>query len=489
MKKQETRPSFPVCSTFFLVTIASLSILGPSTAGQSSDTVLRVGIVGDQYGSRTNSPDPSQVLQDGLTLLKKQNAQMILHLGDLIEGVGQPPAEYAARFARMAAILDQARIPWYLVPGDHDVNPKEFTPNSSDRSIEKLFYSSYKPKRPELSSGLYYSFDVRGYHFIALNSFEHLCTDVRWGDAFLAKLTDGQFSWLKQDLEKHRSSHGIVVFTHQPLWYNVAAWQPVHQLLRQYPVRIVVAGHFHYSQDEGELDRIRYVVVGATGASVKRGSPETGNAQVVSTLVLRGKKIDLKLLPIGSDSPKNFATRQDMDRIQALDQALDDLADWQYEPGDALCLNNGVVTSKQDGSPGAIRLRAIGNPIDIPVRFSASVEADGLPPTPGKFARGFCRELVRQDCVVDPGVTTKIANISAVEFRWPSMTEVPADQVVPPLSPLWEWLIPPKGFNPPEGTELRVRVRYSFPPDSGAKYVEQELSMVLNGCTQASSPK
>ena len=210
---------------------------------------------------------------------------------------------------------------------------------------------------------------------------------------------------------------------------------------------------------------------------------------MVSTLVLRGKKIDLKLLPIGSDSPKNFATRQDMDRIQALDQALDDLADWQYEPGDALCLNNGVVTSKQDGSPGAIRLRAIGNPIDIPVRFSASVEADGLPPTPGKFARGFCRELVRQDCVVDPGVTTKIANISAVEFRWPSMTEVPADQVVPPLSPLWEWLIPPKGFNPPEGTELRVRVRYSFPPDSGAKYVEQELSMVLNGCTQASSPK
>ena len=476
-------------STFFLVTLVSLSILVPITVGQSRDPVLRVGLVGDQYGSRGNSPDPSEVLQDGLALLKKQNVQLILHLGDLIEGVGQPPAEYAARFARMAAILDQVRIPWYLVPGDHDVNPKELTPNSSDRSIEKLFYSNYKPKRPELSQGLYYSFDVEGYHFIALNSVEHLCTDVRWGNAFLARLTDEQFSWLKQDLEKHRSSRGIVVFTHQPLWYNAAAWQPVHRLLRQYPVRLVVAGHFHYSQDEGELDRIRYVVVGATGASVKHASAETGNAQVVSTLILQGEKMDLKLLPIGSDSPQNFATRQDMDRIQALDQALDELADWQYEPGDALCLNNGVVAMKQDGSAGAVRLRAIGNPIDVPVRFSANVEADGLPPTEGKFSTGLCRELVRQDCVLDPGITTKISNISTVEFRWPSLTEVPTEQKVPPLSPLWELLIPSKGFTPPEGTELRVRLRYSFPLDSGAKYVEQNLSMVLKSCAQASSSK
>jgi hypothetical protein len=488
MNKQGAYPGSRLRFAFFLTTIASLSFFAASTMGQSSDAALRIGIVGDQYGNAGDPADPAQILKDGLALLKKQNVQVVLHVGDLIEGIGQPADEYAARFARMTAILDQAAIPWYLVPGDHDVNPKEFTPNSSDRSIEKLFFANYHTKRPELLPGLYYSFDVGDYHFIALNSLEHLRTDIRWGDAFLARLSDEQFAWLKQDLEKHRSSRGIVVFTHQPLWYNVAGWQPVHQLLRQYPVRIVIAGHLHYSQDEGEFDGIRYVVVGAAGGAVKDGSPDTGDAQVVTVLSLQGKKLDLKLLPIGSDSPKSFASRQDMDRIQALDQALDDLADWQYEPGDALCVKNGVVVLKQDGSAGAVRLRAIGNPIDVPIRFSARVEAEGLPPTQGKFSAGICRELVGQDCVIDPGATATISNISTVEFRWPSMTEVPSDQKVPALPPLWELIFPATGFAPAEGTTLRVRLRYSFPVESGAKYLERELPMTLKRCTEPASP-
>jgi|SRR5215469_13228420 len=50
---------------------------------------------------------------------------------------------------------------------------------------------------------------------------------------------------------------------------------------------------------------------------------------MVTVMTLDGKNVDFMLIPIGSDSPRAFATRLDMDRIQALDQALDELSEWR----------------------------------------------------------------------------------------------------------------------------------------------------------------
>lgn len=473
-----------IVQTTSLIQLGLLAVLFvPVVFAQSSQSkVLRVGIVGDQFGS-TGTPDPYQVLAQGLSLLKQKNVSMLLHVGDLIEGTGQPSPEYNARFSRAATVLDQIKIPWYLTPGDHDVNPADFTSNSGDHSVEKQFFENYSVRRPGLNPGLYYSFDVNNYHFIALNSLEHLRTDIRWGDAFLAALSADQFAWLQKDLATHRSSAGIVVFMHQPLWYNVAAWQPVHRLLRQYPVRAVIAGHMHYSQDEGSVDGIRYFIVGATGASVKQASPDAGNAQVVTVMTLHGKDLDLELLPVGSDSPRTFPSRLDMDRIQALDQALDDLSGWQWEPANALCLRNGAVVMTVDGSPAVIRLRAIGNPIDIPVRFELHVEAIGLPPTQGTFATGICQQSPGDACVIAPGATTTISNTSTVEFRWPNSTETPVDQKVPALPPLWQAPLPTTGLTITPGTALHIHAKYSFPADGASKYVERDIQTTVNSCT------
>ena len=78
---------------------------------------------------------------------------------------------------------------------------------------------------------------------------------MRWGDVFRAEVSDDQLHWLEEDLTKHSSSKGTIVFTHQPLWYDAAAWQRVHRVLRDHHVLAVVAGHFHYSQDEGTTIR------------------------------------------------------------------------------------------------------------------------------------------------------------------------------------------------------------------------------------------
>ena len=55
--------------------------------------------------------------------------------------------------------------------------------------------------------------------------------------------------------------------------------------LRRYPVAAVVVRHFRVrDQDEGEIDGIRYLVVGTTGGDTKHGSRDAGEAHHVTLL-------------------------------------------------------------------------------------------------------------------------------------------------------------------------------------------------------------
>ena len=96
----------------------------------------------------------------------------------------------------------------------------------------------------------------------------------------------------------------------------------MHDLLRRHRTAAVVAGHFHYDQDEGEIDGIRYLVVGTTGGDTKAGSRDAGDAHHVTLLRLSGRRLSVELLPLGGGGPLPLTPREDMDRIQALDVQL-----------------------------------------------------------------------------------------------------------------------------------------------------------------------
>jgi hypothetical protein len=469
-------------SASFLVLFLTVSFCFSQGADKTvAEGGVHIGIVGDQYGV-TDGTDPYPDLERGLALLKRQHVDVVLHVGDLIEGTGQDPVQYRTRFNHAAEILDRAQIPWYLTPGDHDVNPKSLAANSDDRSIEKLFYENYHPRRPELGPKLFYSFDVGRYHFVALNSLEHLRTDIRWGDVFLAKMTDDQFAWLKKDLADHRSAAGIVIFMHQPLWYNVGAWAPVHRLLREYPVRAVIAGHLHCSEDDGELDGIRYLVVGATGGMLKPSSPEVGGVPVVGNIVIGRTSFTAQILPVDGQAPATFATRRDTDRILALDYAMDAVGDWPWEAVNAVCLINGtLIMPARNNLPAVVQLRAIGNPIDVPTTLALTVEI-GSASRQGTFAANICSNLSGQQCVIAPGTNIDMSNVSTVQFRWPELTETSLTQQVAPLGSAWEAAIGDMGTGIAAGSTLHLRLKYSFQGDGGLKYLERDVQSVIKAC-------
>ena len=223
---------------------------------------ISIGVIGDQSGSddlRTSY----QVLSAGVEALNQQKVDVVLHVGDMIES-RKSPEEMKKDFSQAAKILQQLRAPWYLTPGDHDTNPPAFKQDSEDRSREAIFKTLYAPLNPLANSNFYYSFDVKGYHVVSLYSQEHLHTDPRWGNVFMAQLSNSQVEWLKNDLSSMaKGTKGVVIFIHQPLWYNWTAWMRVQEILQKYPVVCVIAGHFHYNQIEPPLSGITYLTVGA----------------------------------------------------------------------------------------------------------------------------------------------------------------------------------------------------------------------------------
>lgn len=457
-------PKFSIYTCLFLLLLVS------PFADLAAQTKLKVGIIGDQ-SLTSNLQQSYQVLEKGVEILAKENVSCALHTGDLLES-GVAPADYRAQFAQATGILDKLGRPWHLTPGDHDVNPPlPWVPDSRDRSREELYRELYRQREPRLTTTLNHSFDVNGYHFIALNSQEHLDTDPRWGVVFFDRISPQQFDWLKDDLAKHRNARGIIVFLHQPMWYFWSNWKPVHELLRQYPVLAVIAGHFHYNQDEGKLDNIRYVVVGATGADVKSGSRNAGNLQHVTVMTITGREVDFRLIPVDGSTPLKFTPRADMDRVQAVASALGGLFDFNKQ--NSICLKDNQLFTNQTG-PAKLLLVPIGNPLELVTTVSIELLGNKLSLLNPHFVTGACEQITANGaCILAPGARIESSNTSSVVLN---------DHYVP-LPPLWEsGLGIASGSTVAVGDPINLKVRMSFQNSQGEVFVEGVGTMNITAC-------
>jgi predicted phosphodiesterase len=336
----------------------------------SCDTPVKVGLVGDQFGA-LNADSSYAVMDQAVLRLKQEQPDVVVHVGDMLESVRNIHSyeDYRKNWLTATAIMDKLNRPWFLAFGDHDVVPPEFKPMSGDHSRERWALDLAQQKGLPVDSLPYYGVSLQGYHFIFLYSLENLHTDPRWGSIFLNAISDRQMKWLETELDNHRNSKGIIVIVHHPHWYAWSNWSRIHEVLRRYPVRAVIAGHYHYPQDEGMLDGIRYFIMGSTGGITNDTDAHSGGAFVYGLLTLSGKgNPQIVLRSVKSDSVIAVASRRSMDRIQAIECMLDNL--WQDEnivlrQGRLYDRNGDKLTSLQ-----SIGLESLANPIDVPITLS-----------------------------------------------------------------------------------------------------------------------
>ena len=150
-------------------------------------------------------------------------------------------------FARYAEITGRVGIPWFNVPGNHDVN--YLSPDDS-RALD-TFKRYFGPA--------YYSFDWGKAHYVILDSIFYKGTDPEERNAsggYLTKLDEKQLKWLEADLSFVPKSRLIVLVMHAPIRpvgpddpeQGILNRRELFDLLSGFDNVFAIAGHMHSTQ-------------------------------------------------------------------------------------------------------------------------------------------------------------------------------------------------------------------------------------------------
>lgn len=200
----------------------------------------------------------------------------IVNTGDLIPNHGN-----REEWKNFWEISKEITVPYFLVPGNHDIDDKE----SQDVWRDEVDLPGNET---------YYSFKVGKNLFVILNSCEPE-NDRR--------IVGKQFEWLKSVLSGDRYEHKFV-FLHYPLFllkemnhYNGSIDRypklrdELHKLFVDKKVTSVIAGHEH-TFNRTEKDGIEYIITGGAGAPLY-GKESYNNIMAIK---VDGKRLEVKVV-------------------------------------------------------------------------------------------------------------------------------------------------------------------------------------------------
>ncbi len=176
-------------------------------------------------GPKVN-PDAANTLKKAVAAVNslEQKPDFVVFTGDLTHTTDDPKL----RRARMSEFRD--------IVSALNVKEVRFMPGEHDASLDRG--EAYQ----EFFGKLYYTFDHKGVHFIALDN----VSDPN------AAIGAEQLAWLKQDLKQLRPSTPIVVLTHRPLFDLYPQWDwatrdgaAAVKLLMPHKNVTVFYGHIH----------------------------------------------------------------------------------------------------------------------------------------------------------------------------------------------------------------------------------------------------
>ena len=147
-------------------------------------------------------------------------------------------------FPRYNALIAQIGIPWYNVPGNHELN---FEADSDEYSLE-TFKKFFGPP--------YYAFEYADALFVVLDNIDYQGNgeadpgDVRGNGGYEARISKRQLRWLEKELEYVDKDRLVFVATHAPLGSEVTSSatdnrRGLFKLLSGRPNLYSVAGHTH----------------------------------------------------------------------------------------------------------------------------------------------------------------------------------------------------------------------------------------------------
>ncbi|HEU4418931.1 MAG TPA: LamG-like jellyroll fold domain-containing protein [Planctomycetota bacterium] len=333
------------------------------------------------YGDRTGGPaEGIEVLKQAVADTNLLDPDLVLTVGDLVNGYNANAA-WQAQAAEYKAAMGKLRMPWFPVAGNHDIYWRG--PNKPAGEHERNFETVFGP--------LWYAVQHKKCWFVVLYSDEGnpATGEKDFNKPECQRMSDAQFTWLSETLQKAKGARHVFVFLHHPRWLKQYGtdWDRVHALLaKNGNVTAVFAGHIHRMRYDGTKDGIQYYTVASVGAFLEFEAPAAGYLHQFHVVTVRPQGITVAALPVGTVMDPQQITGQlseDVDRVHE-----------RLKPAIESCVAAGSGQPvRSDGSVDAVVTLRCENPA------TRAIELELVPSTDGGWVFG----PDHQHLVVAPG--------------------------------------------------------------------------------------
>lgn len=186
-----------------------------------------------------NSREISYIRDDVVCELIGTPAKFGIVLGDIMY-------DDISLYGEYNSVISQIGIPFYNVPGNHDMNYS----SPDDHYAIETFKRHFGPN--------YYSFDYGQVHFIALDDVEWQGKDSSGTKIYVGKLGSKQLNWLKNDLRWVPENKLIVLNMHIPIYtfisknnsVNIVDRDLLFKILKNRKHLLALVGHMHLTEHQ-----------------------------------------------------------------------------------------------------------------------------------------------------------------------------------------------------------------------------------------------
>jgi protein tyrosine/serine phosphatase len=273
---------------------------------QNDPDDFQFAVVGDRTGGARNG-----VFSASIDLLNLIRPEFVVNVGDLIEGYVEDEAELKTWWTEIDNDLKRLDMPFFYVPGNHDVNfdPSEkvwFERAGADRGYSYFVYkdvlflliSTEDPPKNQISDEMADNYDRVKAGQVDAKEAQAIIEELEeW--AGQPSISDTQVEFFRDVLAANPDVRWTIGFMHSPAWAqpDPGNFAKIEALLQDRPYTMF-GGHTHtynYVRRNGR----DYVTMGATGALLP-ADQTTGNMDhvawvtmtdegpVVSNLLLNG---------------------------------------------------------------------------------------------------------------------------------------------------------------------------------------------------------
>ena len=225
----------------------------------NDNNTIRFAIVSDRTGGHR-----PKVFSKAVQQINLLQPEFVLSVGDLIEGYTTKQDVIDKEWKEFGAYVAKFDMPFFYVPGNHDLTNKELNADWKERFGRKFYHFVYK-----------------NVLFLAVNS----------EDTKASNVTEEQTTYFKKVLEETKNVRWTVVLTHKPLWaaadLDKNGWSGFETLLagRSYSV---FCGHVHRYQ-KFTRNGMNYYQLATTGGGSRMRGAEYGEFDQVALVTMKDK--------------------------------------------------------------------------------------------------------------------------------------------------------------------------------------------------------